>query len=141
MDQQAWLESIEPDVRRAIEAGQLPTRPGACRIEAQKETIHVLEGFVVGADHRLDASPRSHLNGMRLIGFVVTRGGEHALEPEWRPCARALLWSERGPVLTSPTFGFLAARPPASFDGQKRAARAVPPAPGSATRIDLACAL
>jgi len=143
IDLRTWLADMLVPLRCSASKRELMRLTGEHRIEARRSIITLKDGVVVGCEDRTDASQSSHgLVGMTLVGWVTIEHGARVVSTQWRPNARALLWSNsRSAVgVTSPSFAFVPAAHTSSAH-RNRAPSLIPLAPGSMTRVDLATAV
>jgi hypothetical protein len=143
-DLRTWLADMLVPLRRSASRRELMRLTGEHRIEARRSIITLRDGIVIGCVDRADADAASTqgLLGMTLVGWVTRENGVRVVSTQWRPNARALLWSNsRSAVgVTSPSFAFVPAAGTSSAHRDK-APSIVPLAPGSMTRVDLATAV
>ncbi len=141
-DLHTWLADMLPRIRLSASNRELPVFTGEHRVEARRSVITLKDGVVVRAEDRIGGKCAKALVGMSLVGWVTLERGTRVVSSQWKPNARALLWSNsRSSVaVTSPSFAFVPERI-ASSAHRKQAPSIVPLPPPSLTRVDLAMAV
>jgi len=142
-DLRTWLADMLVTLRQSASKRELIGLSGEHRIEARRSSITLRDGVVIGCEGRADGKAITEgLLGMTLVGWITLADGGHAVAHEWRPNARALLWSNSRSAVaaTSPCFAFLP-KAGTSTARRDRAPSIIPLAPQSMTRVDLATAV
>ncbi len=143
VDLRTWLADMLVPLRRSASQREVMVLSGEHRVETRRSIITIRDGVVIDCEDRADGEPTTQsLLGMTLAGWVTTCGADRVISNEWRPNARALLWSNsRSAVaVTSSSFAFIPlAR--TSSGHRDRAPSLIPLAPQSMTRVDLATAV